>query len=167
MNTHKRRRKTTTQRQIPVQEEMRRSSSETMWWIPVLPTENRQQMPQEQFERAKPSPRKIEIPVTACTGNHAIRNQTHEAEKDLLKINILSIRPPEHGTSKKTSRAKSIRRNEEQPDCDNVKQQLSAHMVNRSRSAQEINKPKTVKKKRKPSANQKLRWWMSWTHSST
>ena len=49
------------------------------------------QMPQEQFQRVKqeqkPSPESSEedrdSTVTACTGNDAIRNQTHEAGKDI------------------------------------------------------------------------------------
>ena len=44
---------------------------------------------------------------------------------------------------KETSRAKSIRRNEEQQDCDSVELlqfKIPAHMLNRSSSAHEINK---------------------------
>ena len=72
-----------------------RFASETRWWIQVVQqrTDTEEQMPQEQFQRVKqkqnPNVESSEedqhFTVTASPGNNAIRNQTHEAGKDLWR----------------------------------------------------------------------------------
>ena len=67
-----------------------RFDSETRWWISVIQkrTDAADAVP-EREAKAHPSPESSEedrdSTVTACTGNDAIRNQAHDAGKDLRR----------------------------------------------------------------------------------
>ena len=114
---------------------------------------NREQMPQEQFQRVKQnqnsspesSQEDRESRVTSYTRNDAIRNQTHEAGKDLQRARYSQSgccqvchrssqwsirqwkcrRKPNTAEVTVTRRTKSIW-HEKQPDCDSVEQHPSS-----------------------------------------
>ena len=129
-------------------------------------------MPLEEFHRVKqnqnPIPESSEkhraSTVTACSGNDAIPNQTHEDGKDLRRARYSQSgccqdcqqssqrsrrqrrwrRKPNTAEEKETSRAKSIWHEESNHIATVLNSihrfKIQAHMLNRSRSAQEINK---------------------------
>ena len=127
-------------------------------------------MPQEQFQRvmqkqnpsAESSEEDRDSIVTACPGNNAIRNQTHEAGKHLRRArNSLSGCCQDCQRTSQIKKAMEMEAEAEhrrgvgdqqseinlargkQPDRDSVQQhqfKIQAHRPNRSRSAQEINK---------------------------
>ena len=148
-----------------------RFDSETRWWIQVVHqrTDTGEQMPQEQFQRVKqkqsPSAESSEedrdSTVTACPGNNAIRNHTHEAAQDLQggrysqsgccqdcqrssQRSRMQWRKPNAAEVNETSRAKStwhVGSNQIATVLNSIHQfKIQAHRLDRSRSAQEINK---------------------------
>ena len=175
-----------------------RFDSETRWWIQVVQqrTDTEEQMPQEQFQRVKqkqnPSAESSEedqhFTVTASPGNNAIRNQTHEAGKDLRRT-----RNSESGCCQDCQRSSQIKKAMEmeaeaehhrgvgdqqseinlargkQPDRDSVQQhqfKIQAHRLDRSRTRtrdqqaclRRYEQRPPRPKKRKSSANPKLSW---------